>query len=282
MTLKSIVVVIFALVTTLSVVTREVLTLSNGKYSQTKYLSNPKNSNELPTTTQSSLPECPVGSKITQYVETKILLDGCICPAYVLAVCGTDGVTYSNECLLDCAHKKNPCVKLKCNDECGLCAPKEPSKCSTTKNNEHPICASDCVTYNNTCLFNDALKNDSCLKINCNTTCASCDLCKPCNCAGIATKPICASDGVRRLTYNNTCQLNCAKRKNMSLHKVYDGHCKDDCICPEGFDKSDPICAVDDKKTYTTYANPCILACEARNNRNLKAVCKGACQSGES
>lgn len=108
-----------------------VITLSNGisKSYTNKYL--PTNAmttstKRVPTSTMSPILWCPVGPPITKFGELKTLDNGCICTAFESAVCGTDGSSYFNRCILDCVAKKKPCFKLKCNDECSLCAPVVP------------------------------------------------------------------------------------------------------------------------------------------------------------
>lgn len=246
-----------------------VITLSNGNLISytNKYF--PTNSmtmsiRRVPTSTTSPIPWCPVGPPITKFVELKTLNNGCICTAFESAVCGTDGSSYFNRCILDCAAKKQPCLKLKCNDECSLCAHVVPPR--TCSKEYKPICDSNCVTHNNTCLFNAVSKQFECLRINCNTSCEFCDLCEPCKCSK-TKETVCGSDGV---SYSNICQLGCVKRQNPTLNKIYDGRCKDECVCSTEYD---PVCGTDDN----SYVNFCIFSCAAKMDHNLKIKCKGVC-----
>jgi hypothetical protein len=77
--------------------------------------------------------------------------NGCskiICPQVISPVCGSNGQTYNNECLLNIAACKDSSIKMASEGECtgggNVCNPfcKEIFK---------PVCGSDGVTYDNEC-----------------------------------------------------------------------------------------------------------------------------------
>lgn len=125
-------------------------------------------------------------------------------------MCGADGVTYPNQCQLDCNS-----VELKHPGEC----PSDPIRSCSCPPEDNPVCGSDGVTYFSECDFNCAKSTrNSNLRI---AQPGTCHPQPPCVCTD-NYRPVCGSDG---LTYSNECELNCASAKNSALRIVNQGKC---------------------------------------------------------
>lgn len=84
--------------------------------------------------------------------------ESCVCGAINQPVCGSDGITYSNLCKLNCAAEKNKCISKFSDKEC-----QDDCICATVV---QYVCASDGKTYQNECQLKCAArkKHMPCLK----------------------------------------------------------------------------------------------------------------------
>ncbi|XP_053610273.1 serine protease inhibitor dipetalogastin-like [Plodia interpunctella] len=150
----------------------------------------------------------------------------CSCTRNMMPVCGSDGNTYANPCMLNCATAGNPSLSLQgygaCPDPVKVVDLPKIDTCACARN-MRPVCGSDGRTYNNPCLLNCATKDDPSLSIAKSGPCGLniVDIPKPvasCTCTRELT-PVCGSDGE---TYSNACIMRC---RNPSAALVHDGPC---------------------------------------------------------
>jgi len=199
---------------------------------------------------------------------------GCVkdlaCPQIYKPVCGSNGKTYGNMCLLKVAACKVNYDKLKL-DYDGECEESEPCSfqykiCTKIY---RPVCGSNGKTYNNKCLLKTAAckANDHKLVIAAEGECK--DKSEPCfEVCALKFKPVCASDGK---TYPNECFMKMAACKTNDNTLVVDHHgkckagCKKDC---KG--KNKPVCGSDGK----TYSSLCHLKVKACNDGNESLTVK--------
>ncbi|ALC39344.1 CG31704 [Drosophila busckii] len=169
------------------------------------------------------------------------------------AVCGSDGVSYISECLLDCQKDNGKNISIAYKGECmklfaisffcllALTMAQKPCACH---GDFDPVCGTDGISYPNYCSYMCAVENGKDLTIANEGSCMRLLIflaiyligllvfaagqkgqLKPCECP-ILRKPVCGSDGE---TYPNTCALKCAakidKSRGLELSVKHPGEC---------------------------------------------------------
>lgn len=177
-------------------------------------------------------------------------------------VCGSDGVTYFNQCLLESTSEDNQCRGLApvVATE-GYC---EECKC---QNINLPVCTLDGITYPNECELDCVQRYRLrrgipiiylAYRARCNGP--------SCDCPTIAS-PVCGTDNI---LYRNDCVLKCASQNSIALgwpeiglKNV--GACRDGCSCPLTYQ---PVCGSDGR----SYDNPCKLQCENDELKDKRTI----------
>ncbi|XP_063584887.1 agrin-like isoform X3 [Penaeus indicus] len=197
------------------------------------------------------------------------------CPDHIDLVCGSDGVTYPNLCVLelaDCLSDEDITLAHP-----GPCETKQESCDMLCYTNYDPVCGSDGVTYSNLCNLEVA----DCLSD------GDITLAYEGECKGRVTEPcgygcpedydpVCGSDGV---TYSNLCELereNCKTDEEITV--AYGGACREplkgDCDfpCPDNYD---PVCGSDG----VTYSNLCELErANCQSDEEITVAYEGECK----
>jgi hypothetical protein len=179
-------------------------------------------------------------------------------------VCGSDGVTYDNECFADCANAdiayEGMCAEDGCRDD-SMCPDGEicyepthtcQPECEILCFREDPVCGVDGVTY--WCGQADAECHG--VEVAYGGACEN-----SCECPTDEWAPVCGSDGV---TYTSECWAHCA-----GVEIAYDGECENVCGCDDVWA---PVCGADGN----TYANACEARC-AGVDVSYEGECEGGC-----
>lgn len=147
---------------------------------------------------------------------TASALPPCVCTRNLQPVCGSDGNTYPNTCILECEkHKTGVEIALK---KLGPCEAAE-RVCVCTMEYK-PVCGTDGNTYPNRCALTC---EPTTIEVASEGTCSDVKVEEPCICTE-ELDYVCASDGN---TYPSRCNLNCETAKNPSVREMHQGKCED-------------------------------------------------------
>lgn len=147
----------------------------------------------------------------------------CVCTREFQPICGSDGATYFNNCLFNCATGEDPKLQFDHDGACGeeLDIESVDDICICT-DEYMPVCGSDGKTYSNVCRFTCQQNKYSNLKIEHRGECKAVESKTECICTR-EYDPVCGSNGK---TYSNECELNCEHRIDETLELESKGPCE--------------------------------------------------------
>ncbi|XP_034834988.1 serine protease inhibitor dipetalogastin-like [Maniola hyperantus] len=203
---------------------------------------------------------------VVAYTSGTSALPPCVCTREMKPVCGSDGTTYNNMCLLKCQQQYQPSLQLESTGRCrGVRETGNEETCLCTLEYD-PVCGSDGRTYPNRCAMDCDPENRGNVELLHEGECRSKRefAAEPVCFCPYNYLPVCGTDGE---TYSNECSLKC--KDNVEV--AYRGVCKakrETCFCPMNYD---PVCGSDGK----TYGNKCAARCAG----NVPVAYSGECRS---
>ncbi|CAK1551511.1 unnamed protein product [Leptosia nina] len=181
----------------------------------------------------------------------------CPCEYTYNPVCGSDGITYMNQCVLECNSD------LSEQDRRGTIAKVRDGECSQCicQKVDLPVCTLEGLTFPNECeLGCENIKRIRAKQPFLNLAYRAGCIGPSTGCTDIAA-PVCGSDNI---LYRNKCVLDTAnsisvKRGGPAIYLKNNGACLESCLCPL---EHQPICGTNG----CYYENVCYLVCQNKFN----------------